>query len=348
MPYYYPITTKISEQERPRTLANLLKLRRQLDRDIPQKTATDTLLLATWNIREFGDKRRWESLYYIAEIVNRFDLIAIQEVLSDLKGLENLMSLLGPNWDYIVTDSTDGSAGGWERLAFVYDKCKISFKKVAGEIVLPEKKLIGQKLQFARTPYCVAFHAGWFKFMLTTVHIIFGSTTKAGLQKRVDEIDALTLFLANRAKKENTSYILLGDFNIPTIEDATMKALENNKFFVPSAIKKHPTDLGKTKHYDQIAFNLKLDDRMILFTENEQKAGAFNFTESVYREKDMEIYKPYFSDKISGKTPDQIMSYYKTTWRTFEMSDHLPLWVELKVDFSDRYLERMMNTGERK
>jgi len=31
--------------------------------------------------------------------------------------------------------------------------------------------------------------------------------------------------------------------------------------------------------------------------------------------------------------------YYEKEWRTFQMSDHLPMWVELKVDFSDRYLE---------
>jgi len=29
---------------------------------------------------------------------------------------------------------------------------------------------------------------------------------------------------------------------------------------------------------------------------------------------------------------------YYTEWRTFQMSDHLPLWVELKIDFSNEYL----------
>ncbi|MDR1725233.1 MAG: hypothetical protein LBR28_02445, partial [Bacteroidales bacterium] len=82
MPYYHPLKY-LNKAERLRTTENLLKLRSQLDRDIPQKTATDTLLLATWNIREFGDNRRKESLYYIAEIVSRFDLVAVQEVSSN-------------------------------------------------------------------------------------------------------------------------------------------------------------------------------------------------------------------------------------------------------------------------
>ena len=342
MPYYYPLKTKMNKAERTQTTANLLTLRRQLDEDIPQKTATDTLLIATWNIRKFGNKRRWESLYYIAEIINRFDMIAIQEVTSDMKGLEKLMYLLGPTWDYIVTDATEGRSGGWERLAFVYDKCKIQFKKMAGEIVLPANKLIDEKLQFARTPYCVSFQAGWFKFLLTTVHIYYGSTTIADKKKREKEIDTLTSLLSKRANKEQVTYILLGDFNIPNTKDITMQALENHGFFVPTAIKDHPTDLGETKHYDQIAFNLQIEKEMLMFAEGEQRAGSFNFAKSIYRREDMDDYRKYFADKIEEKSEEEVVKYYMTHWRTYEMSDHLPLWAELKVDFSDRYLEMML------
>ena len=160
MPYYYPIKEIEDTEERLRTAERLLLLRRQLDGQIPQKTAAGTLLLATWNIREFGDNRRAESLHYIAEIISRFDLVAVQEVSADLAGLKKLMSLLGLNWDYIFTDSTEGSAGGSERMAFIFDGSKIAFEKMAGEIVLPGNKLIDGRLQFARTPYCVAFRAG--------------------------------------------------------------------------------------------------------------------------------------------------------------------------------------------
>jgi len=337
----------MNKEERLRTTTNLLKLRSQLDTDIPQKTATETLLIATWNIRKFGNKRRLESLYYIAEIINRFDLIAIQEVISDMKGLEKLMYLLGPSWDYIVTDSTEGSAGGGERLAFVYDKCKIQFKKMAGEIVLSEKKLIDAKLQFARTPYCVSFQAGWFKFMMTTVHIFYGTTSAVDKKKREKEIVTLTELLSKRAKNEKMSYVLLGDFNIPNTEDVTMQALEKYGFFVPAAIKDHPTDLGETKHYDQIAFNLQLKDNMVVFAENEQCAGAFNFAKSVFRKEDMVDYRKYFSDKVVEKSEKEIEKYYMTYWRTFEMSDHLPLWVELKIDFSNQYLEKVNAETER-
>ena len=354
MPYYKPIKRIKDKEESTRIAERLLTLRRQLDEQIPRKTATDTLLLATWNIREFGDNRRTESLHFIAEIVSRFDLIAVQEISRKLDGLEKLMSLLGPNWDYIVTDSTEGTAGGGERMAFVYDKNKVTFRNMASEIVLAAKaELVPKDLQFARTPFCVAFQAGWFKFNIATVHIFYGKASDTQIEeRRLNEIKKAVEFLSKRAKDEDLSYILLGDFNIPNCKTDYMKALESKKFFIPDAIKEHPSNLGKSKHYDQIAFNIKLEATMELFDKKNQKAGAFDFTESVYKAEDLEIYRKFFpptaftvkdtkTKEMRDKTEKEIEKYYMNDYRTFEMSDHLPLWVELKIDFSNQYLEKL-------
>jgi len=345
MPGYTSIKRTKDPVERKRILEKLLLLRAQLDRQIPAKTATDTLLLATWNIRKFGDNRRTESLHYLAEIIGRFDLVAIQEVSNSMEGLEKLIAILGPNWDYIVTDSTEGTAGVGERMAFVFDRCKVFFRKMAGEIVLPDDKLVDKKWQFARTPFSVAFQAGWFRFILTTVHVYYGTSEREN-DRRVKEIDAIAAFLKKRADKENDNYILLGDFNIFRHSDATMQALMTNGFYIPNAIRQHPSDIGQTKYYDQIAFRLKLDPSMTIFSEEEQRAGAFDFTQSVYRKDDLPAYLGYFDEKNTvGKTDSQIATYYSSNWRTFQMSDHLPLWIELKIDFSNQYLERMLKEG---
>ena len=248
------------------------------------------------------------------------------------------MAILGKNWSYIATDSTEGSAGGQECMAFVYNTNKVSFKNLAGEIVLPKNKLIND-LQFARTPFCVSFQAGWFKFNLSTVHIYYGKSSGVN-QQRLKEIATIANFLTKRAKKEKFNYVLLGDFNIPKIDCDYMKALEDNGFYIPNAIKEHPTDLGQTNHYDQIAFNLQLTNSMTIFKEKQQKSGAFNFTKSVFKEEDQDIYRPYFDeDKVKNMDEKKLKSYYKTKFRTFQISDHLPLWVELKVDFSEQYLD---------
>ncbi len=140
MPNYKHIKQIADDTVRNRVVNKLLQLRQKIRTEIPPKTTRETLLLATWNIREFKDNRLPESYYYISEIIDAFDFVAIQEVSSDLAGLEKLMTHLGRDWDYIVTDATQGSAGGGERMAFVYDRRKITFLHIAGEIVLPESK----------------------------------------------------------------------------------------------------------------------------------------------------------------------------------------------------------------
>ena len=345
MPYYRPLKQMTDQVVRNRIIEKLLMLREKLQDQIPPKTVSETLLVATWNIREFGmGNRIEESFYYIAEILSRFDIIAIQEIAGDLSALEKVMGIMGKNWDYIVTDSTEGGAGGNERMAFLFDTKKMTFKNLAGEIVLPEKSLINGKLQFARTPFCVAFQAGWFLFNLTTVHIYYGKEKGEEYQRRVTEIDNISAFLTKRAKQENINYILLGDFNIVNPTDETMKALEKNQFIVPDAIKQKPTDLFGKKYYDQIAFKLKEGENMYVFSEKNQKAGTFNFFDYIFTPAELPIYQPYFDPKnTKDKTPKQIDTYYLSKWRTFQISDHLPLWVELKIDFSDQYLKGLVS-----
>jgi hypothetical protein len=54
-------------------------------------TVVPTLLLATWNLRELGGAKSggWEKepLFYIAEIMSRFDMVAVQEARDNLDPL---------------------------------------------------------------------------------------------------------------------------------------------------------------------------------------------------------------------------------------------------------------------
>jgi len=45
--------------------------------------------------------------------------------------------------------------------------------------------------------------------------------------------------------------------------------------------------------------------------------------------------------KGKPRTKAEKKTYYQNTWRTWQMSDHFPLWVELEIDFSDSYLKRI-------
>jgi hypothetical protein len=60
----------------------LLELQKRIEAaKIPPSKLDETITLATWNIREFGKKRRrLASLHYIAEIIGQFDLVCVVEL----------------------------------------------------------------------------------------------------------------------------------------------------------------------------------------------------------------------------------------------------------------------------
>ena len=130
-----------------RCAQRLLALRELLS-PLRKRKRDSSLLLATWNIRDFDSNkfgfgpRLEESFYYIAEIISCFDLVAVQEVNRNLSALEKALRILGREWDYIVTDATEGPGGNEERMAFVFNTEKVWFRKIAGEVVLPDGQLI--------------------------------------------------------------------------------------------------------------------------------------------------------------------------------------------------------------
>lgn len=338
----YPDPKKKLEQ----IVKNILKLKKGIRASgIPPKTASNTLLLGTWNLREFDSNskkngpRLEESFYYIAEIISAFDLVAIQEIRQDLTPLRKLLRILGPGWDFLVTDVTEGTSGNGERMAFIFDRSKIIFTNIAGEIVLPVSKRNKETTeQFARTPYLVSFQAGWLKLNLCTVHMYFGSNKL--IKRRIKEIGDIAQFFKKRSDKDKENYILLGDFNIINRQHDTMAALLKGGFKIPPELQKTKgSNLDKSKFYDQVVYREKKGD--IKFT---QLAGVFDFYQYVFTDAEMTKYKQDFNilrkfnkKKVVAKLTPKI---YKE-WKTFQMSDHLPLWVEFEIDFSEQYLEKL-------
>lgn len=341
MPFYPDLRRK---DYGPRAAQHLLDLRAQLKADLPRRSVDDSLMLATWNIRDFDSNkfghgpRLPESYFYIAEIISHFDLVAVQEVNENLEALERVKKILGPSWTYIATDITEGTSGNGERMCFLFDRNKVQFRNIAGEIVLPDSMLVDGKKQFARSPFLVAFQCGWFKFNLCTVHIYYGSDSGVELQRRIAEIRQIAKFLAKRAKDSKESYILLGDFNIVSPEHDTMKALTDAGFVIPHELRNKPTNMFETKHYDQIAF-LSADPNLNIGAG--VQAGAFKLYNSVFKSDEMATYR----DSIGRLWPTddtKVQDYYAKDWRTWQMSDHLPMWIELGINFSDAYLKKLI------
>lgn len=210
----------------------------------------------------------------------------------------------------------------------------------AAEIVLPPNSLVGGPEQFARTPFIVSFQAGWLKINLATVHIYYGSGA-AGVEQRKREIRRLTELLAERAASDSDSdaeayFIVLGDFNIVDREHETMQALQTNNFMTPEPLQTIPgSNVKQDKFYDQIALWTGQSKRRKPYTRIiPYRAGVFDYYDVVYRSDEEAIYHPFMRKPDSN----EFYSSY-ATWRTYQMSDHLPMWVELHVDFAQEYLD---------
>lgn len=210
----------------------------------------------------------------------------------------------------------------------------------AGEIVLPPNSIKGGPQQFARTPFVASFQVGWLKINLATVHIYYGSGS-TGIERRKEEIRRLTSLLAERAMSDSDSdadsyFIVLGDFNIVGPGHETMDALRTNNFEIPEPLQRVPgTNVKQDKFYDQIALWEGESKRRKTHTQIiPYRADVFDYFDFVYRTEDEEIYKPFMQ---KPGTTDLYASYSK--WRTHQMSDHLPMWVELHVDFAQEYLD---------
>jgi len=323
--------TRITDPLPQEIAAELADLRAALDKDIPAKVLDYNLLVATWNIRAFGDltekwksspndspKRDLHALRCIAEIVSRFDVIALQEVRANLKALRHMLKLLGPNWGLILTDVTKGDRGNGERLVFLFDTRKVQLSGLASELVVPQEQLANiapdaLDRQFARTPYAVSFRSGRKTFILVTLHVVYGEK----IEERVRELKAIAQWLAQWSRDINAwdhKLIALGDFNVDRRGDKLYDAFTSTGLHIPEDLHRVPRtifgDPSKphlNKFYDQIAWFAGFDDTSAL-SMRYLRGGNFDFT------------------KVALKS--RKLTRTQLSWR---ISDHYPLWTEFSV-----------------
>jgi endonuclease/exonuclease/phosphatase family metal-dependent hydrolase len=301
------------------------ELKKDLGLNLPRKELDRNLLIATWNIREFGGlteewngdehtpKRDLHSLLLIAEIVKRFDIVAIQEVTGKLKALRHMLKVLGEHWSFILTDVSKGSSGNDERLAYLYDTRKVQLSGLACELVTPNQDVEGIeegafKRQFSRTPYAVSFRSGTKTFILITAHILYGKNA----EDREPELLAIAEWLKEWSDDINAfdqSLILLGDFNIDRAGDARYEAFVSTGLHIPEDLTKVRRMIYEksVKYYDQLAWfkNEVGEDKISL---KYARGGAYDFTSIALGSRN------YTNNSLS--------------WR---MSDHLPLWCEFLI-----------------
>ncbi len=303
----------------------LEKLRETLNIYIPPKRLDQNLLIATWNIRAFGNlTRKWtssgddspkrdlQSALTIAEVLSRFDVIAVQEIKANIRAFRDTLKVLGGDWGFILTDVTKGDAGNGERMGFLFDTRRVKLSGLASELVVPKEWLdeitpSALQNQFARTPYAVGFKSANATFLLVTLHILFGDNPRG----RIPELRAIARWLKEWAMDMNQwhhNLFALGDFNIEERGDLLHETFISEGLTIPNDLEQVTRSIfDETKFYDHIAWYKETTN-----SENSPlkylQGGNFDFVPHVLKRR--------------GLTKQQL---------SWHISDHYPLWAEFSL-----------------
>ena len=311
------------------TARGLRVLRKRIDKaKIPPSKLDETLNIATWNIREFGKKRRSDAaIHFIAEILGQFDLIAITELRDNLTDLQRVMAILGPYWSAIFSDFNADSAGNRERICYLFDKRAAVFTGLAAEAdpIRKKNRKTGEYLPtmtWWRSPYMASFRAGNFDFVLLTVHVRWGS----GEKSRIKELQELADWIDKRRKDKHVvdkDIIVMGDFNIPKLDNDLFDAITSKGLSIPKALRglDHGSNLEKKKRYDQILYYSQYTDVAKAF------GGVLDFYANNWR-------ALFPESKFPGLDKRKF---------TFQLSDHLPLWMQIDTWTEDEELDQLIN-----
>jgi len=353
---YALIFPDMTEAEKRRTLANLLKLREGLRQEIATKKADYNLLVASWNIKEFGHttQRLHEAYFYIAEILSFFDLIAIQEIKSTLEDLHIILRLLAGDWSYIVNDITEGTDGNSERSAYIFNKARVDLAGLAGEIVLWDDLTKDSEVkQLKRTPYMTGFNAGWKTFSIINLHLHPGDEDD-DIEHRRAEVELLLEALEQKissGRMWNENIILSGDFNLyggPDKDEKTIQSINAAGYKEVETLIGKDTNASQTEAYDRLFITSNEYFTLGRNEQGQENGGVFNPFNYVYKTGQEQVYKEFMKDHYTGsqdlEDPAVLAGYFKHPWRKNQMSDHFPIWFELIIDSSDEFLAEKLSS----
>jgi endonuclease/exonuclease/phosphatase family metal-dependent hydrolase len=293
-------------------------------RGIPNKES-NKLLIATWNLTNFGaQKRTSDHLQIMAYVMSQFDVIAVQEVADDLTQFNELLSYMKGNYKASFSDI----AGNSERLGFVYNASKVKPVGLVAELAMrgyEQRRItieVGDEKEemdfggFNRNPYMMTFQANDFQFTLVNVHLYWSDT-----RVRLLETKALSNWARKRSGKAkeflpSQDIMLLGDFNIPAIKDGDQyfDEITDNGLAAPL----HDTEyigsnLAGDKSYDQLFFFPKYTGEDF----NQGRIGVYDFDNVVFRD----LWKMDTSPK----------KQYFFSYIRYYMADHRPLWAQFDI-----------------
>lgn len=204
---------------------------------------TEYLKFVSWNIQNIGKSKSDSTLYYIANKLKNYDIVAVQEVSTSEFGaqaiakLDDQLDRTGSSWDYSISASTSGD--GSERYAYLYKKSRVTLESTGLEKSLDT--LIN------REPFRGVFLFNKKQYYIFTLHLV--PTNK----NPELEVEKLSIIPKNY---KNKNIIICGDFNLSSSD----KSYNGLRSTMVDVLKKTKTSLKMKPDQNGEVLNAEYDN----------------------------------------------------------------------------------------
>jgi len=168
------------------------------------QSASGQFTVLSWNVQHFGASKDSAELALIAQIIRPFDIVAMQEVVTNPAGaqtlakLADMLSRSGTRWDYALSPPTNSPPYKSERYAFLWQAHRFS-RCGRPELLSALDTLI------EREPFLLCLQHRERKILLCNFH--------ARTRDNYPEVEIAHLVRAMSARPD-APLVLMGDFNL--------------------------------------------------------------------------------------------------------------------------------------
>lgn len=216
--------------------------------------ASNTLLIGSFNMQRLGPDKLANPrvMEYFADIIRRFDVIALQEITSkDQNTVPTLLQYVnagGARYSYTISPQIGRTRAYLEQYAFVYDTTRVTTRSDASFVMRDEEDLLHREPFVGR--FATLTNAqNPFTFVLINMH-----TDPDEVNTELDTLARVYVNVANffySGDYPEDDIILLGDLNADPSRFRSLGQLPN---VIPTIVG-IPTNFTRTKTNDNILVN---------------------------------------------------------------------------------------------
>lgn len=312
--------------------------------------------MKNWSFSSSKDKTK------IAEIIlsEDFDVVALQEILSEGKDVDNFVKYELYDWDYCWASPRESSDINKEKELSVEDRrgegyaylWKKSKFKIAEYSKLGVKRIFAPRIVnsngndvdvdctfFARTPYYIRLqplYGGFFDLRLINIHIYYGSNTTSDLEKRRKEFDVLTQEIypqicERRYGDFRPAYtVAMGDYNLNILSPFTKTTIGRKDAYL--------SEVYSYQDGKQDVKVLTVQSQLTTLRDTDRCPELLNssLSEDMYANNyDHFTYSPELSSfsRVSYGVIDAVNKYCDGDYSYYrkKISDHLPIVMTVEI-----------------